>query len=786
MNHNDDTIKEDTLDQAMDNTDISFKERLNYDKLGFYYISLPIMLIGNLLGALLLCAIQLDSVDLHSIGIWLLVSFIMFLYRFYHYYLFRRESEINKLKDAGIWLDKYYTNTLLAGIVWGSSAFLMFPDSGLLNQMIVLFFLFAIGFSAMGILAAKRDLLLTYTLVTYAPVILRLFFMEDELYIKIAYVTLALMLIMVLTANYYGKVINNALNNRQHFINIKHTHEKLKERFFSLFERAPVGIYYYNPDLELQDVNRHFMQMNKETDKEALLNFDLHHLSSPQLIEAHEEVFEGKTGHYRGPVEILNHQENIYVDLSTVPMFDAEGKVAGGITIINDITNEITAKEEMIRNAYYDMLTNIPNRTLLLDKLKSFLSDKGQNDEYAALLFLDIDHFKKVNELYGHNVGDQLLKQVAKRIEYTIGSHELFARITGNKFVILISSLDKDKTFSKEITSDYINTIHDKFLPPFTVAGSDYHVSFTIGVILFNNSNVSGYDLLKRAETAMYEAKKNERGSSLFYQNSMSKEIEETLMLENDIHKAMKNDELFVYFQPQLDVQENRIIAAEALVRWKHPQKGFIPPSTFIPVAEDSGLIIKLEEWIIDKTLSEIKDLNRRLGGFILHHIAINICTLHFLQPHFVEKLMLQIHKHDIKPEWIELEITESGIMRNIGDAAKKIRELKGFGFTFAIDDFGTGYSSLAYLKELPVDIIKIDQSFIMHMNEHKGDEIIVKAVMAIGKTFNFKLLAEGVEDKETLDTLKKMNCDFYQGYYAYKAMPMQDFGELLLSQRTS
>jgi EAL domain-containing protein (putative c-di-GMP-specific phosphodiesterase class I) len=265
----------------------------------------------------------------------------------------------------------------------------------------------------------------------------------------------------------------------------------------------------------------------------------------------------------------------------------------------------------------------------------------------------------------------------------------------------------------------------------------------------------------------------------------MSKEIEETLMLENDIHKAMKNDELFVYFQPQLDVQENRIIAAEALVRWKHPQKGFIPPSTFIPVAEDSGLIIKLEEWIIDKTLSEIKNLNERMGGFMLDHIAINICTLHFLQPHFVEKLMLQIHKHNIKPEWIELEITESGIMRNIGDAAKKINELKDFGFTFAIDDFGTGYSSLAYLKELPVDIIKIDQSFIMHMNEHKGDEIIVKAVMAIGQTFNFKLLAEGVEDKETLEILKRMNCDFYQGYYAYKAMPMQDLEKVLSSQET-
>ena len=263
MNHKENKVEEDSLDQAIDNTDISFEERLTYDKMVFYYISLPIMLVGNLLGALLLCAIQLETVDLYSISIWLLVSFVMFLYRFYHYYLFRRESETNKLRDAHIWLDKYYTNTLLGGIVWGSSAFLMFPESGLLHQMIVLFFLFSIGFSAMGILASKRDLLLTYALVTYAPIIMRLFFMEDELYSKIAYVILALMLIMILTANYYGKVINNALNNRQHFMTIKHTHEKLKERFFSLFERAPVGIYYYNPALELQDVNMHFMDMNK-------------------------------------------------------------------------------------------------------------------------------------------------------------------------------------------------------------------------------------------------------------------------------------------------------------------------------------------------------------------------------------------------------------------------------------------------------------------------------------------------------------------------------------------
>lgn len=775
------TDAEDNLTQAIDNDNIGFKDRLVYDKLSFYYISLPIMLLGNLLGALMLSAIQINVVDLYSIGIWLLVSVIMFIYQLYHYYQFKNETEDNKLRDADIWLDKYYTNILLNGIIWGSAAFLMFPETSLMNQMITMLFLFAIGFSAMGVLASKRDLLLTYVLVTYSPLILRLFFMENAIYTKIAYVILTLMLIMILVANYYGKVINQSLGNRQHFITIKHTHEKLKERFFSLFERAPVGIYYYNKELELQDVNTHFIQMNKVTDKALLLNLNLHGLEGDQIIQAHEDVFEGKTGNYRGPFEVLDTQSNIYVNLSTVPMLDSEGEVAGGITIINDITNEVTAKEEMIRNAYYDMLTNIPNRTLLMDKLKSFLANKRNNEEYSALLFLDIDNFKKVNETYGHDVGDHLLKQVVQRMENIVGSREIFARISGNKFVILIPSLHMNEKESKEMTEQYIDTINQNFALPLNIVGEEYHLSFTIGVVLFNKSDASAFDVLKRAETAMYEAKKTARGTSSFYQSSMSHTTKEELTVENDIHKAIKNNEFSIYYQPQVDIASNKIIGAEALVRWEHPTKGFIPPSNFIPIAEESGIIIKLEEWIFNKAIEEVKILSETIHAFPLEHIAINVSTMHFLQPHFVEKLMLLMHKHSVKPEWIELELTESGIMRNIDDAVQKIKELKAFGFTFSIDDFGTEYSSLAYLKELPVDMIKIDQSFVFSMHENNGDAMIVESVVAIGKKFNFKVLAEGVENKEVLQHLSEIKCDYYQGNYASKPVTFDAFKDLII-----
>ncbi len=761
-------------------TSITFKERLDYDKLSFFYLSLPIILIGHILGALLLSAMEMTVVDLYSIGIWLLLNVIMFLYRFYHYTLFKKESEKNKLREAKLWLDRYYTNVLLSGIIWGSSALLLFPESDLFGQMILLLFLFAIGFSSLGVLATKRNLLLSYVVVMYGPIVWRLLFLEGELYLNIAYAIISLVLIMIIVANYYGKIINDSLEEREQFADIKASHDKLKERFFSLFERAPVGIYYYDEALQLQDVNLQFMEMNKVTDKDTLMNISLQDsIDDTRILEVHENVFKGKTGNYRGPFNILSgSKEDIYVDLSTVPMYNSVGEIAGGITIINDITSEVTAREKMMRSAYYDMLTNIPNRTLLMDKLKNLIEEKKPTDGLSALLFLDIDNFKKINTSVGHDIGDRILKIAAHKIEQVVGTDDTLARIGGDKFVILVPDVGTQEEGAQAFTTSYITAINQNFIQPLQVGGKDYHISFSIGAVLFADTDATAFDILKRAETAMYEAKKATRGSTQFYQNSMSVQAREELMLENDIHKAIKNDEFVMYYQPQLNVETNEIIGAEALIRWMHPEKGLIMPDAFIPLAEESGIIIKLEEWIFDRICSDAKKLSEDMGGFNLHHIAINVSTIHFLEPHFVEKLMLLVKKHKVRPEWFELEITESGIMRNVEDAIQKIKELKDFGFTFSIDDFGTGYSSLSHLKELPVDVIKIDQSFVRNMNEN--DEMIIEAVVAIGQKFNLEVLAEGVESDKILEYLKDINCNTYQGYFAHTPIALDEFEALL------
>ena len=758
----------------------SFKERLLYDKLSFYYISLPIILLGNILGTFLLAAIQINVVSPYALMVWLSVSVVLFLFQLYHYYQFKNESEENKLKYANLWLDKFYTDALLSGIVWGSTALLIFPEHNLTNQMIVIFFLVAIGFSSMGVLASKTDLLLTYILVTYTPLVGKLFFIEEPLYTTIGYVVLALILLMILFANYYGKIINNSLSNRQYFITIKQSHEKLKERFFALFERAPVGIYYYDKDLKLHDTNTHFLHMNKIKSKEDLIGMNLYTVANPKILEAHQNVFKGETGKYRGPLELLDQMKSLYVNLTTVPMMDGEGNIAGGITIVNDITNEITVKEQMIRNAYYDILTNIPNRTLLMDKLKSFLTQNQPQENYAALLFLNVDNFRKVNETFGQQVGDHLLKQIVQRIEGYIEEHDIFARVNGNKFVILLPSLDADLEQSRSIVHHYIENINSQFLQPLNIAGEEYHLTFTIGATLFKNENTTAFDILKRAETAMYEAKKEALGTVKFYHNKMGLDAKEQLMFENEIHKAIKNDEFTIYYQPQIDAKNNTIIGAEALVRWQHPEKGMIPPDKFIPIAEKSGIILKLEKLIFEKIFQDIKKLIDEKKEFSHRHIAINISTVHFLQPSFQEFLIYLLNTYQIKPEWIELELTESGIMQNIHKTVKKINKLKAFGFTFSIDDFGTGYSSLAYLKELPVDMIKIDQTFVMNMHKDIGDAMIVESVVAIGKKFHMKVLAEGVEDAEVLDYLKQIDCDYYQGNYASPPLAFDTFKTML------
>ena len=770
------------LNQAVENFSLTLEKRIDYDKLTFLYMSLPFVMTGHFFSALLFSALQYLVVDNYSIIIWLTLSVIVILWRLYHYLQFKALTEAVKLKTSKIWLHHYYIDVIASGAIWGASALLLFPDDDFMGQIFVVIFLFSISFATISSLASKFNLLLLYIGVTFIPLLFRLMTMKEPYAFTMIMIVLSLISLLFFVSKIFGSIINNSLTNHQYFVQIQHEHNTLKERFFSLFDRAPVGIFYYDEDLLLLDANTRFIKLH-DIDKAALIQQDLHQLDNKEVIDQLNTVFDDSTGHYRGTFTPLQSDYTLYVEFSTVPLMDSSGNVSGGICILEDITEEVNAKDEMIRQAYYDILTNIPNRTLFMDRLGRALRTAKERQTKGAVIYIDIDNFKSFNDTLGHQNGDILLKQIANRIgdlgrrEYTV------ARLSGDDFVILITDLPYKMESASELVMLIARSYKDQFLQPFVIGSTEYHLSVSMGISFFPNSNESAYDILKRAEMAMYHAKKLGRNRIELHRESMDEEISVILDIENKLRAAIKQDEFELFFQPQVDIVTDTIVSAEVLIRWRRPDGNYVMPSTFIPIAETSGLILPISEWILEASILQMLAWKERSDPLKIERIAINISAIHFAQIDFVAQIRSIVEKHGIDPAYLELELTEGVALYNIEETIQKIEELKKLGFTFALDDFGTGYSSLAYLKRLPIDYVKIDQSFIYDMMDDKENRMITDTIVSVAQNFRLKVIAEGVENAEQLEHLESIGCNIYQGFLRSRPVSAEAFEALVIEK---
>jgi len=780
-----DKQKENELDQAIKNFSLTFDKRIDYDKLTFLYMSLPFILTGYFLSSLLFAALEYNLVDTYSIVIWLTLSIIVILWRLYHYLQFKNMDETTKLKEAKIWLHHYYIDVIASGTIWGSSALLLFPYEDFMGQMIVILFIFAISFATISSLASKYVLLVIYSVVTFSPLIFQLLLMDKPLYFNISLLVIALVILLLFIAKYFGSVINNSLSNRQHFVQIQHEHTTLKERFFSLFDRAPVGIFYYDENLLLLDANDRFVKLHG-MDKKSLTGQDLHQLKEQDIREQLNSIFKDGTGYYRGPFTPIGSTKQLHVEFSTVPLLDSTGHINGGIGILEDITEEVNAKEEMIRQAYYDILTNIPNRTLFMDRLDRTLAASVHNSTKGAVIYIDVDNFKSFNDTLGHQNGDILLKKIAKRLNEAKREDDTIARLSGDDFVILIKDLPKQTEKAIKLMKLISNSYKNQFLQSFSVGNTEYHINVSMGISFFPHENESAYDVLKRAETTMYHAKKLGRNRIEFHTQTMDEEISGILDIENRLRAAIKNNEFELFFQPQVDILTDSIISAEVLIRWQHPDGSYIMPGKFISIAEASGLILPISEWILDASIKQMIQWKNRKKPLEIQRIAINISAIHFAQTNFVSQIRSMIKKYSVDPTYLELELTEGVALYNIEETIQKMEELKNMGITFALDDFGTGYSSLAYLKRLPLDYVKIDQSFVREMMNDPDDKVITDTIVSVAKNFKLKVIAEGVEDTEQFAYLRSIGCDIYQGYLQSKPIPAKEFEKLVLTKQRS
>ena len=479
--------------------------------------------------------------------------------------------------------------------------------------------------------------------------------------------------------------------------------------------------------------------------------------------------------------------ELMYLEVYKAPFYDEDGKMIGTVGAGRDITklkkiqtdleNSLKTldeqKKELEHQANHDALTGLPNRTLFIDRLEQSMRLADRCDKKVALLFIDLDHFKEINDSLGHDIGDKLLIEFSNRMKNETRKSDTIARLGGDEFCIILNNIT-DINFVTNFILDVLKVTRKVFI----IDGRKLHVRISVGVSIYPDDGTSANILFKNADAAMYKAKDSGRNTYAFYDEAMTKRALERVFLETELRKALVEDELVVYFQPQMDAKKNRLVGMEALVRWQHPTMGLVQPGKFIPIAELTDLIVELDRIVIKKSLLQFKEWIR--DGFNPGKLAINLAIKQLESDDFFDFFENILNKESYNYKDIELEVTESQIMNNPEKSIIILQRLTELGISIAIDDFGTGYSSLAYLKKLPIKKLKIDKSFIDNLPDSPEDVAISKTIISLCKGLGLKAIAEGVETKAQKEFLVENGCRFIQGYLYSKPLSVSDMTKYL------
>ena len=485
-----------------------------------------------------------------------------------------------------------------------------------------------------------------------------------------------------------------------------------------------------------------------------------------------------KKGSWQGVLWNRRKNGQIYADLLTITaVVNPDQQITNYVSIISDVSEDKEALAEIHRLAYYDPLTRLPNRRLLQDRLAQALIVSARNGLYGAILFIDLDNFKKLNDTRGHDTGDLLLVEVAQRLRETVRESDTVARQGGDEFVIVLEKLGTNADSAVLLVKQLGDKIRESIDRPFDLNGIEHHCRISIGVDLFDkHDTVEG--LLKRADLALYQAKSEGRNALRFFEPAMAAALEKRSAMEVELRQALASRQLRLYYQPQFDASR-QVIGAEALLRWQHPVHGLVPPLDFIPLAEDTGLILPIGQWVLETACALLKTLAGDTQ-FRKLKIAVNVSARQFRQADFVARVQNVLQSSSVDPTRLKIELTESLALENLQDTIDKMFAIGQLGVGFSMDDFGTGYSCLAYLAQLPLDQLKIDQSFVRNLPQGKNDAIIARTVITMGRGLDMSVIAEGVETEAQHEFLRLHGCDAYQGYLFSRPLPSDEFQAFL------
>lgn len=535
------------------------------------------------------------------------------------------------------------------------------------------------------------------------------------------------------------------------------------------FENSDDGMLITDAEMTIIRVNAKYEALTGYTAKELLGN-------TPKMISSgwtsesvYAEMKEAliRDSYWEG--EIIDRQKDgiIYHQwLRIIALKDKNDKTAHYLGIARDITERKKSQARIQKLAFEDVLTGLPNRQLLLDRIEHAIAASKRHNHSLALIFIDLDDFKIINDSAGHMTGDKVLITVAQRLQMLLRETDTISRIGGDEFVILLE--DVEQTF----VSNTIERILETFAQSITIGAEKYFVSASIGTALYPQDAQNTEELFRNADTAMYTAKNMGKNRYSFFVTQMNEAVTRQMLIIQQLQTAVKEDNFTLVYQPQISLSQNKVVGAEALIRWTDSKLGFISPAEFIPIAESSGLIVPITMWVLEQTCLDIK----RIQNQYKIKTAVNISSKHIKEKDFVQNVHNIISSFDVNSKQIEFEITEGALIENVYDTVKKLEELKSYGYSIAIDDFGTGYSSLSYLKKFGFEKLKIDQAFVRSLPEDEEDVGITKSIIAIGKALGMKLIAEGAETEENVNFLREHGCDMIQGYYFSKPLSLDDF----------
>lgn len=721
------------------------------------------ILVKTLLSVLVVIALypQLHGV----IIVWFAVYLALAAYRYYNIYLFGHNQSAYTLK---IWHTRFVLFAFLSAGVYSFLGFYVIHNVDYYYQLFIVAVLLGLSSGSLSLLSWDVKLGSIYIMILLSPLIVTLPFVPDMPLNIILSIILLLYCIAQIVALYAIRRQRESSKS----LKVKHT------ALYNLFENINLGVFTYNEKLEILDCNKHLSRLFDHR-METVVGMTLHDLHDTRSTSTLSNVFEEGSQSYKGPYTSFNGKDS-WIEVKAFLVSDSNDTPLSAVGIIEDKTKEHYALGRLEHWAQYDSLTELLNRKGFAEYMDDALGTIDAKTHYSILYCLDLDHFKSINDSLGHAVGENVLVSVAERLTAALAEEGKVGKLSGDEFIILLPAVDKSAESTQEKSEKYIEVIQSVFKEPCLINGMQFKINANIGVVIMEPGYANTKETIRHAGLAMYQAKDSDNNTS-YYDVSLDLKQKDLFLLRHDLSRAIDAKQIKLFFQPIVQMKDDKLLSAELLIRWEHPSKGLISPSEFIPIAEEAGLLTDMTWWLIDKVCEQIVQWKQD-NKWKLEYISININSQQLIEKNFAKTLLLRIRDYGIEASDIMLEITERTLVEHFDITQIVVSDLRFYGIRCAIDDFGTGYSSLSYLKKLSFHTLKIDREFVKDILKNPKEVALLATILEIGRQFDCNIIVEGIEELKQKELLLRIDKDLvYQGYYCSVPLPTDEFTKKFL-----